>query len=119
MFEELRAAVTAARARAQDAGALSAAEALELATLGGARVLGLEREIGSLAPNKWADLVVLTLDGSPFDPVEDPAAAAVLGGSPDRVLATLVGGAERYRKGTTEWRDLRSRARSARSRMLR
>jgi 5-methylthioadenosine/S-adenosylhomocysteine deaminase len=119
MFEELRAAITGARARAQDAGALSAAEALELATLGGARVLGLEREIGSLVANKWADLVVLDLDGSPFDPVEDPAAAAVLGGSPDRVLATLVGGAERYRKGSTEWRDLRSRARSARSRMLR
>jgi 5-methylthioadenosine/S-adenosylhomocysteine deaminase len=119
MFEELRAAVTAARARAADAGALSAGDALELATLAGARVLGLEHEIGSLVPNKWADLVVIDLDGSPFDPVEDPSAAAVLGGSPDRVLATLVGGVERYRKGTTEWRDLRSRARSARSRMLR
>jgi 5-methylthioadenosine/S-adenosylhomocysteine deaminase len=119
MFEELRAAITGARARAREAGALSAARALELATLGGARVLGLDAELGSLVPNKWADLVVLSMDGSPFDPVEDPAAAAVLGGSPDRVLATLVGGAERYRKGTTEWRDLRSRARSARSRMLR
>ena len=119
VFEELRAAVAGARAREQDAGALLAREALELGTLAGARVLGLEDEVGSLVPGKQADLVVVSLEGSPFDPAEDPAAALVLGGSPDRVLATLVGGEERYRKGTTEWRDLRRAARSARSRMLR
>jgi 5-methylthioadenosine/S-adenosylhomocysteine deaminase len=119
MFEELRAAIWASRARAGDPQALSTADALELATLGGARALGLEAEIGSLTPGKWADLVVLSLEGSPFSPVEDPAVAAVLGGSPDRVLATVVGGEERYRKGTTSWRDLTRTARDARSRMLR
>jgi 5-methylthioadenosine/S-adenosylhomocysteine deaminase len=119
MFEELRAAVTSARARERDAAALSAREALELATLGGARALGLEDDTGSLVPGKWADLVVLSLEGSPLDPVEDPATAVVLGGSPDRVLATLVGGEERYRKGMTAWPDSRRAARSARSRMLR
>jgi cytosine/adenosine deaminase-related metal-dependent hydrolase len=119
MFEELRAAVAGARAREGDAGALPARDALELGTIQGARVLGLGGEVGSLAPGKQADLVVVSLEGSPFDPVEDPAAAVVLGGSPDRVLATLVGGEERYRKGQTEWRDLRRAARSARSRMLR
>jgi len=51
-------------------------------------------------------------------PVEDPVAAAVLGGSPERVLATLVGGEDRYRRGTTVWRDLTRAARRARSRML-
>ena len=56
--------------------------------------------------------------GSPFDPVEDPVTAVVLGGSPDRVTATLVAGEERYRKGTTEWPDSRRAARRARSRML-
>ncbi len=119
MFEELRSAIAGARARERDAGALFAAEALELGTLAGARVLGCETQTGSLVPGKHADLVVVSLEGSPFDPIEDPAAAVVLGGSPDRVLATLVGGEERYRKGKTEWRDLRRLARSARSRMLR
>ena len=61
---------------------------------------------------------VISLEGSPFDPVEDPAAAAVLGGSPDRVTATLVGGEQRYRKGTSAWPDSTRAARSARSRML-
>ena len=48
-FEELRTVLALARARDERADALSASEALELATLGGARALGLEDEIGSLA----------------------------------------------------------------------
>ena len=62
-------------------------EALELATLGSARALGLDDEIGSLTPGKQADLAVVSLAGSPFLPWEDPAAAVVLGGAPDRVVA--------------------------------
>jgi len=118
LFEELRAAIVAARARAGRPDALSAARALELATLGGARVLGMADEVGSLVPGKQADLAVVSLEGSPFDPVEDPAAAVVLGGSPDRVAATLVRGEDRYRRGTSAWPDSRRAARRARSRML-
>ena len=118
LFEEIRTAIVSARARAGRPDALTAAAALELATLGGARVLGLDAEIGSLVPGKQADLTVISLEGSPFDPIEDPAAAAVLGGSPERVTATLVGGEQRYRKGTTAWPDSTRAARSARSRML-
>ncbi len=119
MFEELRAAIMAARARERRPDALTSRRALELATLGGARALGLEREVGSLLPGKRADLAVVSLADSPFLPVEDPAAAVVLGGSPDRVIATLVDGDERYRRGGTAWRALTSAARAARARMLR
>jgi 5-methylthioadenosine/S-adenosylhomocysteine deaminase len=118
LFEELRTAIVAARARAGRPDALSAGRALELATLGGARVLGMDGEVGSLVPGKEADLAVVSLAGSPFDPVEDPVAAVVLGGSPDRVAATLVHGEDRYRRGTSEWPDSRRAARRARSRML-
>jgi 5-methylthioadenosine/S-adenosylhomocysteine deaminase len=119
MFEELRVAVMGARARGAAPGVLTAADALELATLGGARALGLQDEVGSLREGKWADLCVLSLEDSPFDPLEDPVIAAILGGSPARVAATLLAGDERYAKGTTDWRDLRRAGQSARGRMLR
>jgi cytosine/adenosine deaminase-related metal-dependent hydrolase len=117
-FEELRAVIAAARARSERADALSPAEALELATLGGARALGLEAEIGSLIPGKRADLTILTLSGSPYLPWEDPAAAVVYGGAPERVLATLVDGEARYERGGFEWHELIDAASAARSRML-
>jgi cytosine/adenosine deaminase-related metal-dependent hydrolase len=119
MFDELRAAVALARVRAERSDALSAADALQLATLGSARALGLDGEIGSLVPGKRADLTVISLTDSPFLPWEEPEAAVVFGGSPERVLLTLVDGDERYRKGGTEWRGLIDAASHARSRLLR
>ena len=117
-FEELRAAISLARARSERAGTLSASEALELATLGGARALGLDREIGSLVTGKRADLAVVTLAGSPYLPWEDPAAAVVYGGSPERITATLVDGQTRYERGAFEWHELIDAASAARGRML-
>jgi 5-methylthioadenosine/S-adenosylhomocysteine deaminase len=118
MFEELRTAVYLARARARRADALTASEALELATLGSARTLALADEIGSLTPGKRADLAVVSLEGSPYLPWEDPAAAVVFGGSPERVVLTAVDGEVRYKKGEFEWHELRRRAASARRRLL-
>ncbi|MDQ3067145.1 MAG: amidohydrolase family protein [Actinomycetota bacterium] len=118
MFDELRTVVASARARSEDAGALSATEALELATIGGARALGLEAEIGSLAPGKRADLAIVSLSGSPYLPWEDPAAAVVYGGAPERILATLVDGEQRYERGGFEWHELIDAASAARGRML-
>jgi 5-methylthioadenosine/S-adenosylhomocysteine deaminase len=119
LFEELRAAVSAARAHERRADALGATEALALATIGSARALRLDAEVGTLTPGKRADLTVVSLAGSPYHPVEDPAAAVVFGGSPDRVLETIVDGQTRYRKAEeTEWREVRSIASAARARML-
>ena len=118
VFEELRSALFLARARERRPDALGAAEALELATLGSARALGLADEIGTLDPGKRADLAVLSLEGSPFLPWEDPAAAVVLGGSPGRVAATLVDGEVRYERGAFDWHELRRRGTNARNRLL-
>jgi cytosine/adenosine deaminase-related metal-dependent hydrolase len=118
MFDELRAAVAGARARERRPDALSAADALELATLGGARALRLEADRGSLTPGKRADLTILSLDGSPFVPWEDPVTATVLGGSPSRVVATLVSGQTRYQKGGKTWLELIDAAHGARERLL-
>jgi cytosine/adenosine deaminase-related metal-dependent hydrolase len=118
VFDELRTAVELARARERQPDALTATDALELATLGSASALGLADSVGSLVPGKQADLAVVSLEDSPFHPWEDPAAAVVFGGSPDRILATLVGGEIAYERGGFEWHELRLGAASARSRML-
>ncbi|HUP33196.1 MAG TPA: amidohydrolase family protein, partial [Gaiellaceae bacterium] len=117
-FDELRTVIASTRARTERADALSASAALELATLGGARALGLEAEIGSLVPGKRADVAVVSLAGSPYLPWEDPAAAVVYGGASERVQATLVGGQTRYERGGFEWHELIDAASAARGRML-
>jgi 5-methylthioadenosine/S-adenosylhomocysteine deaminase len=118
MFDELRAATAAARARERRSDALTAAEALELATLGSARALGLADEIGSLVRGKRADLAVVSLADSAYVPWEDPAAGVVFGGAPERVLLTVVDGEARYRKGGSEWPELIGAAQHARARLL-
>jgi cytosine/adenosine deaminase-related metal-dependent hydrolase len=118
MFDEMRTALLAARARERRPDALSAEEALELATLGSARALGLDAEVGSLVPGKRADLAVVSLEASPYLPWEDPAGAVVFGGSPERVRLTVVDGTERYRSGITAWQELIAAAQSARGRLL-
>jgi hypothetical protein len=65
-------------------------------------------------------MTVVSLAGSPYHPVEDPAAAVVFGGSPDRVLETIVDGHTRYTRTDQEnqWREVRNIASAARRRML-
>ncbi len=62
--------------------ALSVRQALEMATIGGARLLGREAEIGSLEPGKLADLALWRLDTLPHAGIADPVAALVLGSRP-------------------------------------
>ncbi|HLB37251.1 MAG TPA: amidohydrolase family protein [Gemmatimonadales bacterium] len=76
-------------------GGLSAEEALRLATLGGATALGLDREIGSLEPGKWADFVVVRLGRPPAGP-PDLAAEAILLARPEDIVATFVSGRHVY-----------------------
>jgi 5-methylthioadenosine/S-adenosylhomocysteine deaminase len=117
-WEELRMAVYAARARETRPDALGAEEALRMATIDAARALALDDEVGSLTPGKRADLTVLSLAGSPYDPLEDPTVGVVFGGSPAGVLETIVDGDTRYRQGDSSWQEVRSTASAARRRML-
>jgi cytosine/adenosine deaminase-related metal-dependent hydrolase len=118
MFEELRSAVIFARARERNPQVLTAARALELATLGSARALGIADQVGSLLPGKRADIAIVALDKTSLLPWEDAQAAVVLGGSPERVVLTVVDGETKYEKGEFEWDVLRSASAAARGRML-
>jgi 5-methylthioadenosine/S-adenosylhomocysteine deaminase len=120
-WDEMRAAVAGARARERRPDAMQAADALRLATLDAARALRLDGEIGSLTPGKRADLTVVSIAGSPYDPVEDPTVAAVFGGTPASVLETIVAGQTRYsqsQKETASWQEVHNTASAARRRML-
>ncbi|HVS81210.1 MAG TPA: amidohydrolase family protein [Pyrinomonadaceae bacterium] len=78
---------------------LTTNDALFAATLGGARALGLENQIGALAEGMQADLVAINLDGAHQQPVRDPAAALVFSSSRRDVVMTMVAGKEVYRDG--------------------
>ncbi|WP_165988457.1 8-oxoguanine deaminase [Streptomyces sp. YIM 98790] len=79
LHTELRNALLVQRLGPHREHALTTRAALRLGTIGGARVLGREREIGSLEPGKLADLVLWRLDGLGHSSIDDPVAALVLG----------------------------------------
>ncbi|MEV0968716.1 8-oxoguanine deaminase [Microtetraspora glauca] len=119
---EIRMAMLMQRAR-YGPRALTARQALELATLGGARCLGREAEIGTLEPGKLADVALWRLDGF-FAAIDDPVVAFAYGRTPPlaRLLAggrTLVedgelrtvSGAEAARAGAAAHRRLTGAAR--------
>ncbi|HWN35462.1 MAG TPA: 8-oxoguanine deaminase [Pseudonocardia sp.] len=91
LLEEVRHALLFARAKGGPQ-ALTVRDALEMATLDGAAVLGRSAEIGSLEPGKLADLAVWRIDGMAHADIADPVAALVLG-SPPPLELLLVGGA--------------------------
>jgi cytosine/adenosine deaminase-related metal-dependent hydrolase len=66
-------------------------DALELATIGGAEVLGRADELGSLEPGKLADVALWRMDGLPHAGIDDPVAALVLGSQPPLELLLVNG----------------------------
>jgi cytosine/adenosine deaminase-related metal-dependent hydrolase len=84
---------------ARDSAGLSVEAAVALATLEGARALGLEGETGSLTPGKWGDVVAVLPGGRDAAPDRSPA-EAVLGAGPDGVRLTVLGGRVVYRRET-------------------
>lgn len=106
ILEEARFAVLLARlanadepATGAEDNSISAEQALFTATLGGARALGLDDQIGVLAKGMQADLAVVRLDGIHQTPVEDPVATIVFSSSARDVALTMVAGKEVYRDG--------------------
>jgi 5-methylthioadenosine/S-adenosylhomocysteine deaminase len=99
MFAEMRLAALLAKGVSGDPSTLPAARALEAATLGGARALGLDAQIGSLEPGKLADMTAVNLGSLNTQPVFDPVSQLVYAAGRDQVSHVWVGGELRYANG--------------------
>jgi 5-methylthioadenosine/S-adenosylhomocysteine deaminase len=92
MFEAMRQAAFQQKLVTMDPTAISAPEALEMATIGGARVVGQQARIGSLEAGKRADLIVVDMSRPRQQPLFDPVAQLVYASRGDDVETTIVNG---------------------------
>lgn len=92
MWGEMRTAALLAKAVANDASALPAETALRMATLNGAKALGLDHKIGSLEPNKAADIVAIDLGDIETSPVYHPISQLVYATERDKVTDVWIAG---------------------------
>jgi 5-methylthioadenosine/S-adenosylhomocysteine deaminase len=77
LFEEMRIAALLAKGITQDATSLPACQAVEMATLGGARALGLDGVIGSIEIGKSADMIAVAVSSPELVPIFDPCSHLV------------------------------------------
>jgi 5-methylthioadenosine/S-adenosylhomocysteine deaminase len=99
IFEESRFAALNARNRPERRRFLHPREILETATLGGARAMGLEAEIGTLEPGKQADLIAVSLSSVSQLPIYDVCSALVFASDSRDVILTMVAGREVFADG--------------------
>ena len=92
MLSETRTAALLAKAVAEDAAAFSALEALTTATLGGAKALGLQDQIGSISPGKQADLIAINLHAPELLPIYNPISQIVYSAARNNVAHVWVAG---------------------------
>jgi 5-methylthioadenosine/S-adenosylhomocysteine deaminase len=98
----------------------NAGDALRAATYGGAAVLGLESEIGSLEIGKWADLCCVDLSGPGTQPVGDALTQLVFGGARDIVSDVWVAGRQLLSGGELtrlDWSEVAGRSQAWAARM--
>lgn len=92
MFGEMQAAALLAKLQSGDATALPAADALALATINGARAMGLEDQLGSLEVGKQADLIAVDLGGPETQPVYNPLSQLVYACNGSQVSHSWIAG---------------------------
>ncbi|RJR41926.1 MAG: amidohydrolase [Deltaproteobacteria bacterium] len=92
MLQEMDTAAKLQKVHRLDPTALPATQALDLATRNGARILGLDKEVGALAPGMKADLVVIDLDQPHLTPIYDPYSHLVYAATGADVQTVLVHG---------------------------
>jgi 5-methylthioadenosine/S-adenosylhomocysteine deaminase len=92
MFESMRAASFLQKVATSDPTVVSAKTAVQMATIGGARALGMEKQIGSLEPGKRADVIIVSMSATRQTPMYDPISHLVYVTRGDDVQTTIVNG---------------------------
>jgi 5-methylthioadenosine/S-adenosylhomocysteine deaminase len=92
MFDAMRFAALLHKVETGDPRVLPATTALEMATIAGARALGLEKHIGSLEAGKRADLVVVSTAGARMTPLYNPVSHLVYAAHGEDVRTVMVNG---------------------------
>lgn len=106
VLAECRLAALLAAGVSGEPGLLPPHRALAIATLGGARALGLADQTGSITVGKWADLACIDLAGPRVEPIHDVAAAIVHAGGRAQVTDTWVAGRRLVADGRLSRMDL-------------
>jgi 5-methylthioadenosine/S-adenosylhomocysteine deaminase len=92
LFEEMRLSALLAKVDSMQANSVPAHTALHMATLGGARALGLDHELGSIEPGKLADLCAVDLNHLELVPVYHPVSHVVYAATRNQVSHVWVAG---------------------------
>lgn len=92
LFGEMRTAALLGKAVAEDASAVPAMAVLRMATINGAKALGLAHEIGSLTPGKSADVIAINLNTLETQPLYCPVSQIVYAASRQQVTDVWVAG---------------------------
>jgi 5-methylthioadenosine/S-adenosylhomocysteine deaminase len=113
MLTEMRSASLLAKGSSGDARVLGAHEVLRIATLEGARALGLDRKIGSIVPGKQADLAAVELSSLETLPCFDPVSDLLYSAGREHVTHVWVAGEARLsdrRLAGIDMEDVRAKA---------
>ena len=95
MFGEMHMAALLAKVSTMDATVAPAEQILQMATINGARALGMEEITGSLEVGKFADIVAVNFDTIETIPVYDPVSHLVYCSSRDHVTDVWIAGKQR------------------------
>jgi 5-methylthioadenosine/S-adenosylhomocysteine deaminase len=95
-FAEMLTGLLLQRATGNRQNFIKASEMLKIATLGSARALGIDDQVGSLEPGKKADIIAVDLSNSNQAPTHDPGQAVLFTAHPGNIMMTMVDGSILY-----------------------
>lgn len=113
LFAEVRLAALLAKLTTGNPASLNAEQALHMATLGGAKALGLDHETGSLQQGKSADVIAINFDDASMQPLHNPISQVVYAGHGAHVQHSWVAGRQLLNNGKLQTLDESKIIRSA------